>query len=220
MKNIFTFIFLIGGVLLSAQESNSPSDSVIQISGVVITRIDSVNQSIPYAHISVKGKNRGTITDAEGFFSFAVLPSDTLQFSALGFKKESLAIPDTLSGEEYLARVVMLRDTTVLAEVTLYPWPTPDRFKDEFLATRVPTTDNDIAMRNLAIQELKARAEEMGYSAAEMQDFMIGQHQRDIYNFGRYQGFSSGGTAILGSLTNPFAWAEFFRAIKRGDFKN
>jgi len=24
---------------------------------------------------------------------------------------------------------------------------------------------------------------------------------------------------VVGALTNPFAWAEFFNAIKRGDFK-
>ncbi|MGB0176156.1 MAG: carboxypeptidase-like regulatory domain-containing protein [Owenweeksia sp.] len=200
---------------LQAQQRKKP----IQISGIVITA-DSVGQFIPYANITVKNRRQGAITSAEGFFSFPALPSDTIVFSALGFKKEKLIIPDSLSQNEYLAKVVMRRDTTLLQEVTLYPWPTPERFKDAFLATRVPTTQEDIAMRNLAIQELKARAAEMGYSPEELQDFSIMQREGEIYNYGRYQGFSNGGAAILGSLTNPFAWAEFFSALKRGDFSS
>ncbi len=191
----------------------------IQISGIVITA-DSIPQFIPYAHAVVKNKNRGTMTNKDGFFSFVAMPSDTIIFTVIGFRKEMLVIPDSLREKEYLARVEMKRDTTLLKEVTLYPWPTPDRFKDDFLATRVPTTDNDIAMRNLAIQELKLRAAEMGYSPEELQDFVIRQNESNIYNYGRYQGFANGGTAILGSLTNPFAWAEFFNAIKRGDFSS
>ncbi len=191
----------------------------IQLSGIVITA-DSLGQFIPYANISVKNRKQGTITNAEGFFSFPALPNDTILFSAIGFKKETLIVPDSLSQKEYLAKVVLRRDTTLLEEVTLYPWPTPDRFKEEFLARRVPTTEEDIAMRNLAIQELKARAAEMGYSPEELQDFAIMQRQSDIYNYGRYQGFANGGAAILGSLTNPFAWAEFFSSLKRGDFSS
>lgn len=205
----------------SANKPVASKDSIkpVQISGIVITN-DSVPQFIPYAHVVVRRKNRGTISNAQGFFSMAALPGDTLRISTIGFKAEKLIIPDTLMQKEYLARVRMERDTTLLEEVTLYPWPTPDRFKEAFLATKVTTTEEDIAMRNLAIQELKARAAAMGYSAEEMQDFMIKSQQQSIYDFGRYGGYSNGGTAILGSLTNPFAWAEFFQAVKRGDFKS
>lgn len=220
--NINILLLVLFGFTISVNaQKRAVKDSLkpVQISAVVFAD-DSIPQSIPYANVIVKNRNRGTMSNAQGFFSFATLPGDTLRISCLGFKTETLVIPDTLRLKEYLARVVMLRDTTMLDEVTLYPWPTPDRFKEEFLSTRVPTTQNDIAMRNLAIQELKARAAEMGYSASEMQDFVIRSNQRDIYDFGRYGGFGNGGTAILGSLTNPFAWQEFFRAVKRGDFKS
>jgi len=196
-----------------AQQKREP----VQMSGIVLSS-DSIPQYMPFVNITVKKRNRGAASNAEGFFSFAVLPGDTLIFSSIGFRKEVLTIPDTLEQTEYLSRVIMKRDTTLLDEVTLYPWPTPDRFKEEFLATRVPTTEEDIAMRNLAIQELKARAAKMGYSAAEIQDFVIQARNAEIYNYGRYNAYSGGGTAILGSLSNPFAWAQFFEALKRGDF--
>lgn len=216
MKYILSLLSII---CLFSSQLKAQDRNLIQISGIVITS-DSIPQFIPYAHAVVKNRNRGTMTNADGFFSFVAMPSDTIVFSVIGFKKEELIIPDSLSQTEYLARVEMIRDTTMLQEVTLYPWPTPDLLQQEFLNARIPSTENDIAMKNLAIQELKTRAAQMGYGAEELQDLVIKQHQADIYNFGRYQGYSNGGTAILGSLTNPFAWAELFEAIKRGDFSS
>lgn len=215
MRYILTSLIALVALLPAAAQQKDP----VQISGIVITA-DSMPQYIPYANAVVKRRNRGTTTNSEGFFSFAALPGDTIRFTTIGFKPERLYVPDSLKQKEYLARIVMHRDTTMLEEVTLYPWPTPDRFKDEFLSTRVPTTDEDIAMRNLAIQELKMRASEMGYSPEEIQDFVIQAQNADIYNYGRYQGYANGGTALLGSLTDPFAWARFFEALKRGDFSS
>ncbi len=206
-------LLLVGmGVSLRAQKTPQP----LEISGVVLTA-DSVPQYIPYAHVLVKARKRGTMTSADGFFSFAAMPGDTLTVSCIGFKTEHLVVPDSLSDQGYLARVVMRRDTTLLEEVTLYPWPRPDEFQERFLATNVPTTQNDIAMRNLAIQELKARAEEMGYSAAEIQDYAIMAQNQSIYNYGQDQIWSDGGTAILGRLSDPFAWARFFKSLKKDD---
>lgn len=207
------FVLCIATTDVWAQQSKEP----VQMSGIVLSG-DAEPQFMPYVNIVVKKRKRGAATNSEGFFSFAVLPGDTLLFSSIGFRTETLVIPDTLDEKEYLSRVIMNRDTTMLQEVTLYPWPTPDQFKEEFLATRVPTTEEDIAMRNLAIQELKARAAKMGYSAAEIQDYVIAANNAEIYNYGRYNNYSGGGTAILGSLSNPFAWAQFFEALKRGDF--
>lgn len=210
---LFIFLFVLAG------KASGQKEKPVQLSGVVLTA-DSLPQFVPFAHVVVKNQQRGTMTGKDGFFSFVALPSDTILFSVIGFKKEKLVVPDTLSEKEYLVRVVMERDTTLLEEVTLYPWPTPDQFDGAFMALQLPTKDEDIAMRNLAIQELKARAAAMGFSAAELQDFVIQQQNSSIYNFGRYQGFSNGGTAILGALSNPFAWNEFFKAIKRGDFSS
>ncbi len=217
MKYLYA-ILVIAAMPLMVFSQTQKKKKPIQISGLVMTA-DSVPQFMPYVNIVVKKRGMGTTTSTEGFFSFAVVPGDSIQFSSIGFKKEILVVPDSLDEKEYLARIVMLRDTTMLQEVTLYPWPTPDRLKDELLATRVNTTEEDIAMKNLAIQELKDRAAEMGYSAEEIQDFVIAANNASIYNYGRYQGMSPGG-AILGSLSDPFAWQQFFEALKRGDFSS
>ena len=152
---------------------------------------------------------------AGDFFSFAALAGDSIRFSCIGFTQEILVVPDTLSKTAYLARVMMKRDTTLLEEVTLYPWPTPDRFKEAFLATNIPTTQNDIAMRNLAIQALQDRAAAMNLDPEEAKDLAIMMQNQSIYDYGRYQGYDNGATAILGALSNPFAWQRLFQSFKK-----
>jgi len=216
MKKLIPFILFVwlGNFTMQAQED---SLHIIELSGVIMTD-DENKQFIPFAHILVKGRNQITAANAEGFFAFPVLQGDTIVFSHLGFKSEELWIPDTLHSKAYLSYVKLRWDTTILDPIVLYPWPSKENFKEEFLAMRINLTDADIAQRNLAIQALKDQAAAMGYDAAEMQDYMIKVQNQNIYNSGRNYG-ADGGAAVVGALTNPFAWAEFFNAIKRGDFK-
>lgn len=208
MNKLATFILSVFCGVGFAQSQQKP----VQISGMVITA-DSMAQNVPNAHVMVKSRKIGTITGADGFFSLAVMPGDTIAVSVIGFRREELVVSDTLRDKGYLARVVLERDTTMLNEVTLYPWPRPENFKQEFLATNVPTTKEDIAMRNLALQELKSRAAQMGYSADEIQRYAILMQEQSIYYNEQNQIYSDGGTAILGRLTDPFAWARFIKSL-------
>ena len=96
----------------------------------------------------------------------------------------------------------------------LHPTHVKENFKEEFLAMKIETTEMDIAQRNLALDELRARAAAMGYDAAEMQDYLITMQNQQLYNEGRYYG-GHGASAILGALSNPFAWTELFQSLKR-----
>jgi hypothetical protein len=78
----------------------------------------------------------------------------------------------------------------------------------------IETTQRDIALRNLAIQALKEKAAAMGMSSNEMQRYIIQAQEQQLYNSGRYYG-SNGATAILGRLSDPFAWAQFFESLKK-----
>ncbi len=196
-----------------AQKAKKP----VQLSGMVITT-DSVPQMVPYAAIFIKKRKQGTTAGPEGFFSIPALPGDSIRFSSIGFMPETLVVPADLEEDSYLVRVRLEPDTTMLREVVLYPWPSPDRLKDYLLSLQVTTTEDDLARRNLALEELKMRAAAMGYDAAEIQDFVIRAQEQRIYNSGRYYG-ADGGAAILGALTNPFAWTQFFEALKSGAFR-
>jgi hypothetical protein len=199
-------------------DTSTTKKDVVEISGVVVSN-DSLKQLIPNCYVVISKRKQVTTTNNEGFFSIVAVPGDTLTFSHIGFISQKLWVPDTLQEDGYLTMVVLNWDRTMLDPVVVYPWPRPENFKEEFLAMKIPTTEYDIAQRNLAIQELKERAAAMGYDAAEMQDYVIGLQNQALYNQGRYYG-ENGGAAILGAITNPFAWAEFFEALKRGDFKS
>lgn len=221
---ILSFLFsLVIGMPLAAQDkpatqTTTTKKEVVEISGVVISN-DSLKQLIPNCYVIIATRKQVTTTNNEGFFSIVAVPGDTLTFSHIGFISQKLWVPDTLKDDGYLTMVVLNWDRTMLDPVVVYPWPRPENFKEEFLAMKIPTTEYDIAQRNLAIQELKERAAAMGYDAAEMQDYVISLQNQGLYNQGRYYG-ENGGAAILGAITNPFAWAEFFEALKRGDFKS
>ena len=206
---LIIFITLSLGFKVQGQESKP-----VQISGLVLSG-DSNPRPIPFAHVYIANGNSGTMTDKDGFFSLAAKVGDSLRFSCIGFRLEELFVPDTLSQKGYLARIMMERDTTLLEEVTLYPWPRPEHFKEAFMATNIPTTKNDIAMRNLAIQALQDRAAAMNLDPEEAKDLAIMMQNQSIYDYGRYQPFANGGTAILGALTNPFAWQELFQSFKK-----
>ncbi len=215
-KLTLLLILIAAGSVVFAQ--NKSDKGVVEISGVIVSN-DSLRQLIPNTYIFILKRSQVSTSNYEGFFSFVAVPGDTVIFSHIGFKPQKLWVPDTLKKNTYLTMVVLEWETTYLDPVLVYPWPTPENFKAEFLAMNIPTTEYDIAQRNLAIQELKEQAMAMGYDAEEMQDYMIGIQNQRLYNSGRYYG-QDGGAAILGAITNPFAWAQFFDALKRGDYKS
>ena len=159
-----------------------------------------------------------TISDLDGFFSVVAMPGDTLFFQHIGFKLQKFWVADTLEGDEFLSRVVLEWDTELLDPVIVYPWPSKENFKEEFLAMEVKTNEMDIDQRHLALDELRQRAAAMGYDASEMQDYLITMQNQQLYNEGRVYGNgmnATGASAILGALSNPFAWQQLFQSLKR-----
>ncbi|MEY4864584.1 MAG: hypothetical protein RLZZ114_13 [Bacteroidota bacterium] len=191
--------------------------SIVQVSGVVFSK-ELEPQRVPNALVTVVGRKRNTLSAADGFFSLALQPGDTLRITRLGFKPERLWISDTLKGSSYLVQVALDWDTTQLDEVTLYPWPRPENLQRELLAMDVKTTEQDLALRNLALQQLKDQAAAMGADADEFAGIIMRAQAAQAADYGRYYG-ANGASAVLGRLSNPFAWAQLFESIKRGDFK-
>jgi hypothetical protein len=206
MSRIFAAILWGASLVLSGQ-------SVVQVSGVVLTQ-DSTLQTVPNARLWVAKRGTTTTTGDDGFFSITAVPGDTLKFRRFGFEEEQLWVPDTLHGKSYLATVFLRWNRIELDEVVLYPWPRPEELNRELLRMEIETTQRDVALRNLAIQALKEKAAAMGMSSNEMQRYIIQAQEQQLYNSGRYYG-SNGATAILGRLSDPFAWAQFFESLKK-----
>ena len=71
---------------------------------------------------------------SRGFFSLPALEGDTLVLFQRGLHEQQAVIPE---GSE-MGRVNLVqpmgRDTVNMADAFVYPWPSKERFKKEFLA--------------------------------------------------------------------------------------
>lgn len=183
-------------------------EGLVQFSGVVVTG-DSLHP-IPFVSIIIKNSYRGTISDFNGFFSFVAQRNDTIEFSAIGFKKGHYIIPDTLSTDRYSLIKIMSTDTILLQETVIYPWPTKDQFRQAFLNLKVPDDDYERARRNLALAEMREMMFSLPLDGSGNYKVLMMERQNKLYTAGQYPSIS---------LLNPIAWAKFIEAWQRGDYK-
>tara|TARA_B100001109_G_C18857643_1_gene472486 strand:- start:1644 stop:2300 length:657 start_codon:yes stop_codon:yes gene_type:complete len=213
MRILLLIPFLLLSFLTStAQENDTKSDDdLIQFSGVAVS-VDSL-MPVPFATVMIKNTNRGTTTDFYGYFSFVAQKGDTLEFSSLGYKTTEFYVPDTLSGNRYSLIHSMYRDTIALETVNIFPWPTPEQFKEAFLNLNIPDDDLEIARKNLSPELLEAKAEAMPMNGSMNFKWQMQQRSNQLYYAGQSR------MNNLSNLLNPIAWAKFIEAWKRGDFK-
>lgn len=110
----------------------SAQNNLIQLSGIITD--ERSNLPVSYATVIVESEYRGVNATMEGFFSIVVARNDTIQFSALGYKPKYYVVPDTGSDNIASIAVFLKKDTITLDVVEIYPWPSPEDFRDAFLA--------------------------------------------------------------------------------------
>ncbi len=183
--------------------------SLIQFSGVFLDA-DSLTP-VPWVNIIVVNRDKGTTTDFQGAFSFVAHKGDTVQFSCVGYKPFRCTIPDTLSTKRYTLVQLFSKDTYNLPEAVIFPWPSKEEFREAFLEMYIPDDDLERARKNLEL--------------AEKRDHITGvpnwgsinyKHSNQMYMERMYYA----GQAPPMTIFNPFAWSEFFRALKEGELKD
>jgi len=195
-------------LIITTTKSQGFDDDLIQFSGVVIT-VDSL-QPVSFTNIIVKQSRRGTTADYYGYFSFVAKKNDTIIFSAVGYKITSFVIPDSITKKRYSLIQAMTSDTLLLDETMIYPWPSPEQFKHAFVNLEIPDDDIMIAKKNLALAEMRERAEHYPMDGSMNYKNYMSQQTYKLY----YAGQSPPIT-----IFNPFAWAEFIKAWREGKFK-
>jgi hypothetical protein len=190
---------------LYAQEEDH---DLVQFSGLVLTG-DSL-KAVPFTHILNRSRRRGLSSDFNGFFSFVAHKGDTILFSAVGFKKSYFVIPDTITTSRYSMVQMMTTDTIMLTETVIYPWPSREQFREAFINTRPPDDDLVIAQKNLEFLEMRDRARNMPMDGGQNYRHFMQQQTDRLYYYGQSPPIS---------VFNPFAWAKFFEAWKKGDFR-
>ncbi len=188
--------------------SHAQKVNLIQLSGLVLTS-DSL-MGIPNATIIIKGTGRGTISDYQGFFSMVVAKGDSIEFSCLGHRPQSIFIADTLSSDKYSVIQLMTRDTFFLPETQIFPWPTKEQFRQAFLTMNVPDDDFERARKNLERERMKELGQSMAMDSKENVDYYFRRESYKYYYYGQVPPMN---------IFNPIAWSKFIEAWKNGDFK-
>ncbi len=123
--------------------------SIIQFSGLVVTEEQGDLVPLPLTNILLQGSGRGTFSNLDGFFSIVAAKGEVVLFSSIGYKTVEFVIPDTLTENRYTIYQIMSKDTITLPETVVYPWPSREHFKIEFLALEVPDDLQNRAEENL-----------------------------------------------------------------------
>ena len=206
--NFINFFLVVIATFFSIFAFGQDKGEFVQFSGIVVSE-DSL-QPVPYCTIIDNQTKRGTTSDYFGYFSFVAKKGDSIIFSSVGYKKNSFSIPDTLTSNKYSLIQIMYSDTIMLKTAVIYPWPSKEQFAKAFVEAEIPNDDYQRAMNNLSRSQLNERMEFTPMDGALNFKWQQQQIQSKLYYAGQY---------APNSLLNPFAWAKFIEAWKRGDFK-
>lgn len=113
------FIVLIAALLSFNHYLYSQQEDFISITGTVILEN---KQPVPFAHLVIKGKNMGGITNQDGFFNYRIpieYEKDTLQISSLGLESIQVLVSDLIvAGDD--TTLVMKEEAVELEGITIY----------------------------------------------------------------------------------------------------
>jgi hypothetical protein len=204
---IGVFLLLTGS--LQAQQKKEPV--VVEFSGMVFTSNEKGDPvPLPYTNVAVKGTGRGSIADVDGFFSFVALAGETIVFSRIGYKTVEIKIPDTLHSTKYKWIQILSEDNILLPEATIYPWPSREHFKQEFLEIDISNELRENAQANLADEKLKEIRFSVPADGKETSSIVIKQQAQEYIYTGQIK---------PQNIFSPLAWKKFVDAWRRGDFK-
>jgi hypothetical protein len=199
----FTFVlFLLIPAALYAQEEKK----LIQLSGKVM---DEYLQPLPFAHILILNSYRGTITNNYGNFSLVVEERDSVLISSAGYKTRYITIPESPEDNFMDVNVILQVDTLVIQEAVIYPWKNYEEFRQAFLELKLPNDDMERARKNIALIRTQIIMDQEPSARANFRNIMEQQY-KETFTQGTYPTYQ---------LFNVMAWAKFFQALKRGDFR-
>ncbi|UII21117.1 carboxypeptidase-like regulatory domain-containing protein [Fulvivirga ligni] len=198
-------VLLVGLLLISvslfAQRSAPPT---VRVSGVVVDA--DTKEALPYITIQVEGSMYGTSSDNSGYFSVFVHPGDTLTFSSIGYNRSSFVMPFELSSDQYTLMQLMRKETVLLNELVVFPWPSKQNFEKAFLDTEPKRGMPDL------VREVKRDI------AQTVEENTKSEYQYDQMRYSRL--YELTGQMPPNNFLNPMRWSNFVRDLKSGKISN
>ena len=199
IKIHITTVLILCSTILYGQKNNP----VVQFNGIVIQG-DSL-YGISKAYIYVPNTSRGTQTNNVGYFSFPVMPGDSVVVSKWGFKKQFYIVPKTDTIIDY-----KIEDTLTLPIIELSAFPSEKKFKELFLSMNIPMTNYNNATTNLNTQILQRLFVSQQISPTEAYKYYVNEQVNYTKSRNSPQQIS---------LLSPFAWNRFFKDLKEYNAK-
>ena len=184
-------------------------DSVVQLFGIVMTA-DSL-KGIPAVSIQIKGQKRGTVSNDQGVFSIVVMKGDHIEFTSIGYKPKEVEIPRNIEGNQYSMIQLLVIDAEYLPATIIKPRPTREQFERDFVNLEVPDDDLEVARKNTDESKRRILARTLPNDGGESSNRFLRTNSQRYYYYGQ---------TPPQNIFNPFAWSEFVKAWKRGDFRN
>jgi TonB-linked SusC/RagA family outer membrane protein len=147
MRNLFYHVTTF--VILIAFPFNLHAQNFI-VEGTVT---DSRNEALTGVSVSIKGTNRGTVTDINGHFLLEASPQDVLTFSYLGLKTTEVSVKSSRT-----IRITLEEDENLLEEVVAIGYGTVMRKDVTTAITGVSTKDLDKRPVITADQAIQGKA--------------------------------------------------------------
>jgi hypothetical protein len=210
MKRILTLLLIFSCLAVSKAHAQFETvrDSVVQLYGIVMTADSLVG--IPAVNITIRGQNRGTMTNNQGVFSIVVLKGDVVEFTHVSYKTKVVTVPRNLEGNQQSIVQLMVEDTVYLPATIIRPRPSPQQFERDFVNTKVPDDDIEVARQNNSAAKRRALMQMTPADGSEATALQF----RNMAQKASYRGQ----TPPM-NIFNPAAWSEFIQAWKRGDYK-
>ncbi|GGC55692.1 hypothetical protein GCM10011387_06600 [Pedobacter quisquiliarum] len=205
MKYILSLFILVFSLHVSAQQQ-AAEKRLIQYSGI-ITDVDS-NSVVPYVTITNVSTKQSYAANYKGYFSFIAHPGDVLQFSAVGFSKVELTIPEEITDNKYTQMVKMKAEIIYLRTVQVSPWATVEEFTKDFMAMKIADDDYEIARKNLSGESINGMIQTLSRDAGEISGINWRMNHDRALNKNMTQ---------TNPLLNPFAWGKLMQMITNGD---
>lgn len=211
MKKFIPYFFIAALVFPVAAKAQFETfkDSVVQLYGIVMTA-DSL-KGLESVSVVIKGQNRGTVTNTKGIFSIVVLKGDEVEFTSIGYKPKTISIPKDLEGNQHSVIQLMINDTVYLAATIIKARPTRAQFERDFVNTEIPDDYITIARKNTNEATRRILVANLPTDGREAGNRYLRQASSKAYYAGQ---------APPMNIFNPFAWSEFIKAWKRGDYKS
>ena len=203
MKKIALLVFGSWWVLMGSVQAQKIGIDPVRVVGVMVDADD--RKELPYVNIRVKGTQYGTSSDNNGYFSIFINPGDTLAFSSVGYKEAVFVMPFDSKGSQYSLIQLMRKETVLLEEVLVFPWPTMDNFKKAFLDIKPKRNMDDLVFEvQRDIKETVKEERLYEYYYDQMRYNRLYELHREV---------------PPNNFLNPIRWSNFMRDIKEGKLK-